>query len=342
MATRTISNAGGDWGVVGTWVEGAVPTTADDVVATATSGNVTISASGLCRSFDFTNYVGTLTINAGQVIQVGTSGAAIGNCKFVPGMTLVMGSSSSGLDLRGASGQAATLTMAGKTIGTLFVIVAQPNVVWTLQDALTCSGAVSLGRGILDLNGQTVNCDTVNLAQNTLVRELRANGATMNIAGGAAAWATNATNLTVTAATATLNFTGASPTFAGGGHTYGTANFTGTGTATLTGANTITTLTRTNAASGIGLVLPAGVTTTTTTFTMNEGTAGTPNTLASSSAGSAATLSLGNSLVGNHWTVQDITKAGAGSIRAYDTRDVSGNTGITFEKSKKLAGVGVG
>ena len=65
MATRTIANAGGNWNVIGTWVEGAVPTSADAVVATVTSGNLTINATGaICASIDFTNY-GTHTFAFG-------------------------------------------------------------------------------------------------------------------------------------------------------------------------------------------------------------------------------------------------------------------------------------
>jgi len=63
MATRTISNTGGNWNATGTWVEGIVPVAADDIVATATSGNVTVNVSASIRSFNFTNYVGTITVN---------------------------------------------------------------------------------------------------------------------------------------------------------------------------------------------------------------------------------------------------------------------------------------
>jgi hypothetical protein len=62
MATRTISNAGGNWNATGTWVEGIVPTASDDIVATATSGNLTMNVSASCRSVNFTNYVGTLNV----------------------------------------------------------------------------------------------------------------------------------------------------------------------------------------------------------------------------------------------------------------------------------------
>lgn len=61
MATRTISNAGGNWTTVGTWVEGAVPTNADNVVATATSGNLVLNTTCDCATCDLTGYTGTLS-----------------------------------------------------------------------------------------------------------------------------------------------------------------------------------------------------------------------------------------------------------------------------------------
>jgi hypothetical protein len=79
MPTRTVSNAGGNWDSVGTWVEGAVPTSADDVVFTATSGNVTVNVAGLTRGINFANYVGTMTFLAnisiiGGGLNLGTGG----------------------------------------------------------------------------------------------------------------------------------------------------------------------------------------------------------------------------------------------------------------------------
>jgi hypothetical protein len=65
VAIITISNTGGNWNAVTTWVGGVVPTVADDVVATATSGPLTVNSStSVAKSVDFTNYVNTFAINA--------------------------------------------------------------------------------------------------------------------------------------------------------------------------------------------------------------------------------------------------------------------------------------
>jgi hypothetical protein len=70
MATRTISDAGGNFNSTSTWVEGIVPTAADDVVATSSSGDLTVSGTvGYCKSLNFTNYVRTLTVNATLLVS---------------------------------------------------------------------------------------------------------------------------------------------------------------------------------------------------------------------------------------------------------------------------------
>lgn len=70
MATRTISDLGGNYNATTTWVEGVVPTSADDVVATATSGQLTVNVSSAARSIDLTLYTNTLTLNNNLTFNV--------------------------------------------------------------------------------------------------------------------------------------------------------------------------------------------------------------------------------------------------------------------------------
>lgn len=65
MAVYTVSNTGGNYNATSSWVGGVVPLTTDTVATTATSGPLTINVSSTCAGTDFTNYVSTLTINAG-------------------------------------------------------------------------------------------------------------------------------------------------------------------------------------------------------------------------------------------------------------------------------------
>lgn len=107
MATRTISNAGGNYNATGTWVEGVVPTSADDVVATGTSGQLTVNVASAALSANFTNYTNTLTMNAVWTISGTTT------TTFVSGMTIA-GSSNIAL-----TGTGATIVSNGKLIPNL-------------------------------------------------------------------------------------------------------------------------------------------------------------------------------------------------------------------------------
>lgn len=79
MATRTISNTGGNYNSTGTWVEGAVPTSADDVVSTATSGQLTVNVASAARTFDLSTYTNTLTMNNNWTIGGASLTSTIGS-----------------------------------------------------------------------------------------------------------------------------------------------------------------------------------------------------------------------------------------------------------------------
>ena len=79
MATRTVANGGGNFNSTGTWVEGAIPTSADDVVFTATSGQLTVNVASSCKSINFTNYTNTITFNNNITVS--------GNITLVTGVT---------------------------------------------------------------------------------------------------------------------------------------------------------------------------------------------------------------------------------------------------------------
>lgn len=93
MATRTIAAGGGNWSSTGTWVEGAVPTAADEVVATAGSGQLTIDTAAVCRSINLTGYVNTLTISPTSSLTIGDATLPTGSValKFPTGMTVACG-----------------------------------------------------------------------------------------------------------------------------------------------------------------------------------------------------------------------------------------------------------
>lgn len=192
MATRTISNTGGNYNATGTWVEGAVPTSADDVVATATSGQLTVNVASAARSFNFTNYTNTLTMNNTWTV----SGASVTNT-FVSAMTIT-GSSNIVI-----SGNSTTLVTNGEQIPNLN-ITGTPI---TLGDNLNVT---NLTNGSIQVNG---NGNSINLSGNlsgsfniltsgTSSLTFNINGTNQNLRGNLSG------NSTVTTVPFTINFNG--------------------------------------------------------------------------------------------------------------------------------------
>jgi hypothetical protein len=144
MATRTISNAGGNYNATATWVEAAVPTSADDVVATATSGQLTVNVASAARNFNFTNYTNTLTMNNTWTV----SGTGFTNT-FVSAMTI---SGTSFITLTNTN----TIVTNGKSIPNLSLSGTS-----TLGDDLN---VVNFNNGGLTLNGGGFN---LNISGNT-------------------------------------------------------------------------------------------------------------------------------------------------------------------------------
>lgn len=243
MAVRTISNGGGLWSLPTTWVEGAVPLASDDVVATATSGNVTIDIASVCRSIDLTNYVNTLTHNSGVILSIGDAIAGAGNIalKFVVGMNYVLGDVvTSAINFISTSAIVQTVDFAGKDSGDV-VYNATSNGSWQLVSSHTTDyGAkITLTKGTLDINGQTCDWGAFS-SDNSNVRSLILGSASIFLNGGGSLgntfWLTSfVTNLTIPANTAsvtitkhstsnaplfftgTFNFNGMSLYFVGGG-----------------------------------------------------------------------------------------------------------------------------
>lgn len=139
MAIRTISNTGGNYNATASWVEGIVPTSADDVVATATSGQLTVNVASAASTFNFTNYTNTLTMNALWTVS-GT-----GTSTFVAAMTI---SGSSNISLTGAG---STIVTNGKLIPNLSISGNK-----TLSDTLNVTNIVFSAGSIL--TGNSINC----------------------------------------------------------------------------------------------------------------------------------------------------------------------------------------
>ncbi len=341
-ATRTISNAGGNWNATTTWVEGIVPTALDNVVATGTSGNVTITANANCRSIDLTGYVGTLTHNAGVTLSIGDGTAGTSNNALIfpsSGWTYTLGSATtSAISFISTSTTAQNVNFNGKTAGNVTFNGSGGS--WKLTGTLnTGTGtSVTLTNGTLDTNGQamTIGALIVSNNSNTKVLTLGASSITANSTTLVNWNIQSTTNLTFNANTSTITASGGITSgniFIGGGLTYNNVSLTGSGNPTMTGANTFSNLTRTGtAATTDGLSLSANQTIT-GTLTLNGNSATNRILVTSDTLGTARTLTAATVTVTNA-DFRDITGAGAGSWNLAaitgNSGDAGGNSGITF------------
>lgn len=213
MATRTISAAGGNYNALGTWVEGAVPTSSDTVIClpAGASGPLVVNVTSVALSIDFTNYTNTLSGSSTLTVS--------GNVTLVTGMTLTY----SGLLILNAT---ATLTSAGKTFTA--IQFAGTTITYTLADDCNTGALTIGGAGTITLNGNTIN------NSGSLTMTTQSGGTTNIVLNGTGTWSGSGSlrsNLTInTAGTITLS----------GSISYGTSTFTYTTGTTITAGSTLT------------------------------------------------------------------------------------------------------
>ena len=134
MATITISNTGGNFNATGTWVGGVVPGVADNVVATATSGPLTVTNSPTIISINFTNYTNTFSVNSGFTLTL------TGGITMVAGMSV--SPSSTGTLAFNAS---TSITSGGQVWPGNLVFSLTGNRAYTLGDNWVVNGNVQVG-----------------------------------------------------------------------------------------------------------------------------------------------------------------------------------------------------
>lgn len=87
MATKTVAAGGGNFNVGSTWVGGVAPVAGDDIVANASSGNLTLATTNTVSltGANFTGYTGTLAFGSFQMIF---NTAGVFNITLSSGMTI--------------------------------------------------------------------------------------------------------------------------------------------------------------------------------------------------------------------------------------------------------------
>lgn len=335
MPTRTISNTGGNWNTIGAWVEAQVPTNADDVVATGTSGSLTINAAAACRSIDLTGYVGTLIQVSAMTLSVGDgSGGAL---KFVAGMgfTRNTGATIAFVSTSTNGGTGWSVDFGGKQPGPVTFSGAAGK--WVLASAIDCgtttfthsagtldTGSFALTAGVFGLGGAGVRTFAPGSSVITA-----SNSSPFTVSGSNSTWSSNTATL-VTTSTA-----GCSPVF--GSYSLGGASYSHTvaGNVFITAAGcTFQDFTRTGTASAVQTTTVSGSFTVAGTFSVNGNSLINRMLFSSASAGVPAAITCNGTATGSYVDFKDITGAGSSgwnlSAITGGAGDISGNSGITF------------
>lgn len=344
MAVRTISNAGGNWTATTAWVEGVVPTAADDVVATATSGNLTINAAAACRSLNLAGYTGTLTHTAAVTLSIGDATAGAGNValKFVAGMTYTLGSGSTCvLSFVSSSATQQTVDFAGKTVSRVTFNGAGAS--WLLSSHFVggTGTILTVAQGTFDANDFNV---TTGLFVSTggSTRIIRPRSGTWTITGTGTVWNIGTFAGTFTPGTWTLIFDSAlaqSVSPGGSPVTFNAVIVRGTGTFSMIGGSGQRwigdTITFEAGRGTITFPIPSGTNPLNFNNVFSNGTAANPLTWRSAVAGTRTSpMRIVTQAIAHYTDFRDIDASGAAGankpIDATDNCTDSGNNANVF------------
>ena len=351
MATRYWVLGSGTWDTTTTtnWsttsggLGGAsAPTSADDVIFDANSNvgttifTVTIPGTANCLSFSTGGAGGVL--DAAMTLNLSVASVSILNVYgsfTLPATNFTWTGTSSNLNfLSSTTGN--TITTNGVVLTSTIVSWNNVNGGWTLGSALTLvNNTAFLVAGSLNTGGYTIAIPAITF-NGSGAKTLTLGSSTVTLSG-AAPWNYLGSNLTLNAGTSTINCSGATATFTGGGLTYYNVGFTSTASVSLvvTGANTFNNLTiAARAGAGIaGLFFDSGLTNTINgTLTLGSGTTAVARLIVgASSVGSPTTLSVATLTAITDIDFRDITASGA-SAPWSGTRigNCLGCTNITF------------
>lgn len=201
MATRTIANGGGNFSANATWVEGVAPTSADDVVATGTSGQLTIDTTTCaCKTMILTGYTNTMTFTAAKILTVS------GTVTFVSGMTIA----GTGTLVVNAT---ATLTSAGNTMSGDLTFTGAAT--FTLGDNWVVTGTVTFQTGAVVLNSNQLTCN------GSMTNTISVSGTTAIVLGGTGTVSSTGAVTTTFGNNLTINTSGTITFLNGGSFNYG-------------------------------------------------------------------------------------------------------------------------
>lgn len=336
MTARVGSAAGGTraWTDPLTWTPNGTPVAGDDLTLDGTSGNVTIDTGAVARSLDCTGYTGTLTHSAGVTLTLGDGTAGAGNValKLVAGMTYTINTGSL-INFASTSATQQTITSGGKTMRSIGIVGTGSSYVLTAANTLT--GSFTLAAGTFDTGNFACTWDLVIISGAT-AKTLTLGSSAIAITGVSGASATvTGSNITFTANTAVMTFSGSSAGLSGAFNWNGlSVVFTSAvSDARLVNGPTVNNVTVNGVATKAGQFrIFTGNPAITGTLTVTGNSATNRVLFSSGTTGTPQTVTVGTAVSLSNVDFQDITAAGAaGTWTGTSMGNALGNSNITFD-----------
>lgn len=289
-------------------------------------------------TFDNTWYLGNLNCSARTLaMTLNTSTFSAGFTGSITLSSVVTLAGTGNISLEGINPY--SITSAGRTF-TQPVIVSGVGSTCTLNDALTTTNSLTVLAGTLNTNNYSVTSTTLTSSTTTYARNITLGTSTLTLTGTSPVTLV-ATNLTTSMASSTIVCNSTSSfTFAGGGLTFGTVNFSATSgsSITMTGANTFSNINITRSASS-NLRLLSVSNNITITGTLNFGApVNATYRIFVYSANILSRVTITAAAISNFTDVDFRDIAGAGTATWSGTRigDCSNNSNITFNAAKTV------
>lgn len=334
------SNASGSWSNVSSASAGGdgVPTASDDVVLDVLSGQLTINAAFVNRSFECNNastYGSTITWNVSTTMTIGDATAGANNVAFrFAGTVNLGGPATSQIALISTSATQQNMYCGGKTLGTVSINSAS-NGNYILNGTFRNDGAgasFTVTKGTFDSGNQTMTLTNIQ-SNNSNVRSISLGSSTITVSSTLTF--TTTTNLTWNAGTSSITLGTSGSSFSGGGLAFYDVTLNRSGAFSLDGANSFHNLTRTGAANKISTMVLSADQTVSNIFTVNSNSNINRQSLSSDVKGTARQITAATFTFTNTVDMQDITGAGAATWTVAGgggtaLGDCGGNSGITF------------
>lgn len=340
--TTRYAVAAGSWSSTAVWSStstsgstgASVPLPQDSVIFDGSSGagTYTMDMPRACKDLTMTGFTRTLAFSS-------TTTAIYGSLILGSGMTI---SGINFFELRGRDSH--TITSNGKVMTTPVQLIATGGT-YTLADAMSISfnsgDAFTHRDGTFNTAGYTVTlAGSGYITGGSRTRSLVGSTSTFSLTGTSGlVWnISSTTNLTCSMSSSTIAIatTGTlNRSFAGGGLTYGTLTYNvngSTGSLTISGSNSFSNIVFADTTNARTLILTSSTTTTIRGASLGiQGTSGKLMSINSSSAGTAATISMASGVANcAYLSVKDSTATGGAKFYAVNSTDVSGNTGWVF------------